>query len=107
MITVSLYNEEEREIVLGALETYSKACIDKAVDNAEGRQELFQQSVLSTCIKARVKTAKEKCMTKRQFLAELETFIGRIEDGEIFDDIEMDEGIDVSSVLSMIAAVIQ
>lgn len=59
MITVTLYTEEEREIVLKALEAYSKACIDKAVDNTEGRQELFRQSILATCVGSKVKTAKE------------------------------------------------
>lgn len=45
-------------------------------------------------------------MTKAQFLEELELYIGRMEDGEIFDDIEMDEDIDVNDALSTIAELI-
>ena len=45
-------------------------------------------------------------MTKAQFLEELKLFIGRMEDGEIFDDIEMDEDIEASDVLSTIAKLI-
>lgn len=46
-------------------------------------------------------------MTKKQFLEELRLYIGRMEDGEIFDDIEMDEDIDISDALSTIAELIQ
>lgn len=59
MITVTLYNEEEREVVLKALEAYSKACIDKAVDDIEGRQELLRQSILATYVGVEIKIAKE------------------------------------------------
>lgn len=45
-------------------------------------------------------------MTKAQFLEELKLYIGRMEDGEIFDDIEMDEDIEASDVLSTIAKLI-
>lgn len=46
-------------------------------------------------------------MTKKQFLEELKLYISRMEDGEIFDDIEMDEDIDVSDALNTIAELIQ
>ena len=45
-------------------------------------------------------------MTKAQFLEELKLYIGRMEEGEIFDDIEMDEDIEASDVLSTIAELI-
>ena len=45
-------------------------------------------------------------MTKARFLEELKLYIGRMEDGEIFDDIEMDEDIEASDVLSTIAKLI-
>ena len=42
-------------------------------------------------------------MTKEQFIAELNVWISRIEEGEILGDIECDDVVDVREILNSLA----